>query len=296
MTARSFPLLVLGLLVLGRGASAQRWEPGLLLTPFSDSTGKSRGQAGDTISYRDTPRSRMGFDIQFNGETFTRVWQVRLAPRGSPFLPYFIYDLLDEPEGLYTENPKEELRRRVQLASSASELFQNHPYHEHFAVFACRAVLDQEAYGKDGKSRWGETLACLTKYLRDFPTGKYRDEMEWLKEKYQHYVYEFAGGSEVALGQASAFQAYLRSHPRTRVRAEIESSIAYLYRIAYELRREEALEQGLSKPDTAQYRILADSLYSRVARSQETRIAARAQVALMNLRSGRRVYIDPNGF
>jgi hypothetical protein len=282
-----------------RPLCAQDWQAGILLTPFPDSTGKYHGQAGDAIRYRDTKARGGGFDIELEGDTFRGVWEVRLTPPGESFAPFYIYHLLESADELSGGKPEETSRRRLNLAVVAQRLFPQHEYGEHFAAFACRAQEDVTTKEEWGKLGYPSAVACIDTYLRNFPRGRDHDSMEWLRAKLLYSVYEYEDQVELVLGEAAAFRAFLLSHPTSRVKPDIEFTIAKRYAIASEILRlvsPDSSQTKLTKSDAPKYQAQADELYAALARSPLPGVAARARIALFNLRSGRRIYINPNEF
>ena len=283
--------------VLAHPACAQKWEAGILLTPFPDSSSKYIGEAGDTIHYRDAADGKSGFDIQFMGRTFRNVWEVRLAPHYVWFTPSYVYHLLETPDELLSDDPADLISRRVQLASAAQRTFPHHKYREDFAAFECRALQAKEDYEDDGKQGYGAVVSCLDRYLDDFPHGRAHDELEWLRCQLANSVYEFEGDAGAVLVQANAFRLFLRLHPRTHVRSDVEFAIARLYTIAAEILRLEPPESGsLTKNDAPKYRALAERMYRALALHHLPSVSAHAQVALFNLLEGRRIYTNPNDY
>lgn len=269
----------------------------MLLTPFPDSSGRYLGQAGDTIHYRDATDRKLGFDIEFRGQTIRRVWEVRLAPRSEWFTPSYIYHLLESPDELLADDPGESITRRVQLAVAAQRLFPHHKYSEDYTAFECRALQAKEDYEGDGKSGYGKVVSCLDQYLHDFPQGSDHDELEWLRCRLANSVYEFEGDVQGVLGQANAFRVFLKLHPRTHVRTDVEFAIARLYTIASEILRLEPPDSGyVTKKDAPRYQALADKMYAALTLNPRPSVATRATVALFNLREGRRIYMDPNEY
>lgn len=295
MSCRTMHLLAVWAMVCVRPLGAQGWQSGILLTPFPDSTRTYHGQAGDSIRYRDA-NSRGGFDIELDGHTFRQVWHVRLTPPGESFAPFYIYHLLESPDELLADEPGERSRRQLHLAVVAQRLFPRHKYREHFAAFACRAQRDVTTNEEWGKAGYKSAVACIDAYLRDFPHGRDHDAMEWLRWELAHSVYEFEGDVELVLGEAAAFRTFLRSHPRSRVRTDIEFAIAELYAIASEILRLEPPDTGLTKADAPAYQARADKMYAALAQSPLPSVASRARIARFNLRSGRRIYTDPNAY
>jgi hypothetical protein len=283
--------------VLAYPACAQdKWVAGVLLTPFPDSNSHYIGGAGDTIHYRDAANGKSGFDIQFMGRTVRNVWEVRLAPRFDWFLAAYIYHLLETPDELLSDDPGELLSRRLQLAIAAQRLLPYHKYREDFVAFECRALQAKEDEN-DGKGGYGAAVSCLDRYLHDFPHGRAHDELEWLRCQLASSVYEFEGDVGLVLGQANAFRLFLRLHPRTHVRSDVEFAVARLYTIAAEILRLEPPESGsLTKNDAPKYRALAERMYRALVLHHLPSVSAHAQVALFNLLEGRRIYANPNEY
>jgi hypothetical protein len=298
MLRRTMHLLAVCAAMCVHPLCAQDWQAGILLTPFPDSTGKRHGQAGDSIRYRDANSRGGGFDIELGGGMFRAVWDVRLTPTTESFAPFYVYHLLASAD-LSTSEPGERSRRQLALAVVAQRLFPKHPYREHFAAFACRAQKDVTTNEEWGKLGYSSAVACIDAYLRDFPLGTDRDAMEWLRAELLHSAYEWEGDVGMVLDEAAAFSAFLLAHPRSRVRTDIEFTIAERYAIASEILRLAPPDSSLTKltkSDAPKYQAQADSMYAALALSALPGVASRARIALFNLRSGRRSYISPNAY
>lgn len=296
LSSRSTLLLLIAGVIGNHRTAAQALRSGILIAPFEDASSTSRGSAGDLIRFRDSPGSSTDFEIEFEGKIYQDVWSVRLIPFDSSFAPHYVYDALISDETLY-RGREEDVRDRASLASGARRLFGYHPYRDHFAGLECHAVHRLESHETDGKTNWPKSLACLEAYLRDFPAGQYRDELDWLGVQLKHAVYEFEGNPAPAVQQVRAFTSYLEQHPRHRLRAEIELTVARLCYVIYEILTVEPPDSGgFTAADKSAYRARAEAIYARLSASTDPAVASRAVVQLYNLRDGRRIYANPNAW
>lgn len=264
--------------------------PGLLIAPFEDRSKVAHGTAGDLIRFRET-RGGVGYDIATEDTLYRDVWTARLVPFDSAVTPQFLYAALTSEGPLYREG-ENDIRDRAALATRARQLFPNHPYREAFAALECRAVHRLEAVETDGKTSWPKSRACITAYLRDFPSGGARDELEWLGVQLEHAVYEYEGDPTPAMAEVRAYTGYRDTHPRHTQRTEIEFAIARLCYMIQEMLADGPTPAALADRDI--YRAQADEIYTRLAASNDPGVASRAAVMLYNLRHGRHVYIGPN--
>lgn len=277
-------------------ASDDSLRLGLLIVPFEDRERHMHGTAGDTVQFRDTPGNGAGYDIVFDGTTYRDVWSARVIPFDSTFAPSYVYQALTSAGTMYRDDPTQDARDRAALATRATQLFAYHPYRDHFAVLACRGVYRLEGFETDGKTSWPKSRGCVADYLRTFPAGAYRDEMEWLGVQLEHASYEYEGDPSPAIAEERAFSSYLQRHPRHAQRTEIEFTIARLCYVIQEMMTEEPPDSAAANMMATRdaYRAQADSIYSQLARSSDPAVASRAAVQLFNLRAGRRIYVGPN--
>jgi hypothetical protein len=271
-------------------------QPGLLIVPFEDAQDSLRGQSGDLIRFQPADSTQTAFDIELGGKLYRDVWSVQLVPLDTTLVPYYLYRVLSSGGPKFRETPAE-ASYAPRLAARARELFPQHPYADHFAAFGCRAVYREELMLTEGKAGLPRSLVCVRQYLQDFPRGKHRDELEWLGVRLEHWTYEFEGSPEPALAQARAFEAYLAKRPHHAERNAIQLQVAKLYSIAHECIREgtEGAE-GFSGAQATAYRARAESIYSGLVQNPDPSVASEARVRLHNLRSGRRIYLNPNAW
>lgn len=271
---------------------------GLLIVPFAEHSGQTHGTAGDTVRFRDTPGNGAGYDIVFEGTTYRDVWSARVIPFDSTFAPPYVYQALTSSGTMYRDDPMQDARDRAALAVRATQLFAYHPYRDHFAALACRAVHRLEELETDGKTSWPKSRGCVADYLREFPAGVYRDELEWLGVQLAHASYEYEGNPDPAIAEERAFSSYLLHHPRHTQRTEIEFTIARLCYLIQEMMTVEPSDSNAAAMTTTRdaYRAQADSIYSQLARSSDPAVASRAAVQRFNLRAGRRIYAGPNAW
>ncbi len=271
-------------------------KPGLLIVPFEDAGDSLRGQSGDLIRFQSADSTETAFDIELAGKLYRDVWSVELVPLDSTLVPYYLYRVLSSGGPKFRETPAE-LSYAPRLAARARELFPQHPYADHFAALECRAVYREELMITEGKVGLPRSLVCVRQYLQEFPRGKHRDELEWLRVRLEHWTYEFGGSPEPPLAQARAFEAYLAKRPQHAERTAIQLRVAELYSIAHECIRERSEgAEGFSDVQAAAYRAKAESIYSGLVQNPDPGVSSEARVRLHNLRSGRRIYLNPNAW
>jgi len=267
---------------------------GILIARLQVTRDSLRGTAGDVIGFRQSDGdTRM--DVELGGQVYRDVWDLRLIPFDSSFAPHYVYSVLTASEELFRGGAPD-VQDRADLASRARALFAYHPYREHFAGLACRFIHRWELMESDGKTGWDRSRACTGAYLRDFPAGRYRDELEWLEVQLRHAVYEYEGNAAPAIEQVRAYSDYLDQHPRHGQRAEIEFAIARLCYLVYEMTDGEPQDSAATAVDAKSYRARAESIYTRLSTSDDPGIASRAVVQLFNLRTGRRIYGGSNAW
>jgi hypothetical protein len=271
-------------------------RPGVLLSPFKDEKGGRHGSAGEVVQFVELDADRSDFTIEYNDSLFAEVSFAWLVPLDSVFTPAYLYALLAKSDPIHSRDPAEEDAYRLQLAERAGRLFASHAYAECFAVFGCRATYALESGETEGKTSWPKSLACLDRYLAQFPQGRQHDELEWLYVQLKNAVYEFEGCASGAIEQARAFNAYLESNPSQTFRPEIELRVARLYCQIYEMLTapdDADGRRGSSGKDARFYSQKACELYETLILSPDPGVAARAEVGLYNLVHGRRIYRDP---
>lgn len=298
MIRKTIHLILAAGFVLGvAGGELQGQQVGILIVPFEDSASRSHGRAGDLVRFRDTPGSSTSWDIEFEGVWYRHVWNGLLIPFDSSFAPIYVWSVLNSGGPSYHGNEREKIYDRADLATRARRLFAYHPYRDHFAAFECQAIKSKEAHETEGKRGWPLTVACTDAYLREFPKGLHRDELEWLGLQMRHASYEFAGAAEGPIGEAQAFEEYLKRRPAHTMRDVIELRIATLWSLAYEMimTADEPPSSSL-QAEAQRYRARADSIYARLSARPDPALAAKAVIARFNLRNGRRIYANPNAW
>lgn len=281
--------------VAGRELHGQ--QVGILIVPFEDSASKQHGRSGDLVRFRDTPGSSTSWDIEFEGVLYRDVWDGRLIPFDSSFAPMYVFSVLNSEKPMYRDTVPEKIYGRADLAARARQLFAYHPYRDHFAAFECHAIRRKEAHETEGKTAWPLTVACSDAYLREFPKGLHRDELEWLGLEMRHASYEYGGDPEAAISEARAFEEYIKRRPTHSLKDKIELRIATLWWLAYEmiLTADDPPSES-QRAEANQYRARADSIYARLSARPDPALAAEAVVARFNLRHGRRIYANPNAW
>jgi hypothetical protein len=287
----------LGVTQPARGEQGDGRQVGILIVPFEDSSGVTHGRSGDLVRYSDSPRSSTGWDIEFEGVLYPQVWDGRLIPFDSSFAPVYVWSVLNNDKAIYRGTEREMTYDRADLAERARSLFAYHPYRDHFAAFHCGAVMRKEGQETEGKGGWPNTVACTDAYLRDFPKGMHRDELEWLGVQMRNATYEYEGDPGGPIGEARTFEAYLASRPRHAMRDEIELRLARLWSLAYEMIMiADEPPSASKKTEAGRYRARADSLYTRLAARPDPAVSSKAFIARFNLRNGRRIYANPNAW
>jgi hypothetical protein len=212
-------------------------------------------------------------------------------------MPMYVFLVLSRDEPIFRGTERERIYDRADLAARARQLFAYHPYRDHFAAFECQAVMRKEDHETEGKMGSPLAVACTDAYLREFPNGLHRDELEWLGLQMRHASYEYEGVPEGPIGEAQAFEEYLRRRPAHTMRDAIDLRIAALWSLAYEMiMAADGPPSSSRKAEASRYRARADSMYARLSAKPDPALAAQAVIAGYNLRKGRRIYANPNAW
>lgn len=288
------------------------WQRGILVQPLVVE-GKDVGETGQMVKYRSTiAKSPSRHDVeavevQVGDRQLTEpLWWVVL-PYDPAFSPAWVfrYTRVKQPDENVHGNIPLDHPDRVRLARDKLALidvvlreFPAHPLGENlwFARVERTAIAEQLETGGKSVSR---SEGAILDYLKRFPDGRFKPQAEWRLVQLRTEPYEYEGDAEAILNTISVYEAFLLKHPKTPCSDEIRLRVARMYRMAF---------ASLTHPDFAElngtanqgraeaYRAKAEAIYRQLLQSRNADTMASAQIALFNIRAGRRAYIGANDY
>lgn len=292
----AFPYLSLTLVLLislSESIDAQIAQRGILIFPL-EKVGKRVGSPGQMIAFSFSDSTKDLATLWIDGKLFSNEHASGIIPFDSVFAPARVLLYLTSHENpIWSHDIVEEAKCRYLLVKSACELFSfHHAYEELFALY-CKYTAEYEHVSSDGKGQPSLAMAAATEYLRKFPGGRHRDEIEWQLLQLQHEVYEYEGFAETPRSQLIAYESFLSQHDISSVRNRVMLEMAYLCRVIYECLQadlEKNLPDGFVASDIQKYRSKAIDIYRRLASSSDPQLQRLAIVAIYNIEHNRTVY------
>jgi hypothetical protein len=262
---------------------AQEKKQGIVLTAI-DKQGTLVAQPGDILKYTDSDNGTWLHTS--SGEV--EVYRDQITPLDERFTPARVYIWIQEHPLKRTRQNSEEFHRRFLLCRELAKRFPSHELAETFGAMACDYYIQSEGIKTMGKSGWEESVAIIDDFLARYPNGENADRLHFKRFELLNDPYEYEGSVRLILDSIERYQNYLVSHPHSSSSHRVRTKLARLYAMAYECFPKD------STKERQWVRSKALKLYGQLAKSDDLETRQRAQIALFNLKQGRRTYSGPN--
>jgi hypothetical protein len=281
---------ILLMLLITSLSFAQTYEKGILVEPIK--IDKSiKVEAGSSVEYKPSSSSKFKIDIKVNDTTYNQISDYYVIPYDSEFSPsrIFLY-LIDERYYNYAE----QIRTKRDLAKNCLKIFPNHFLAEELNAQYCIYSKICMEYPDGVKGIYDTEIKIFNDFILKYPASIYIDRFKWQIVQMENYSYEYEGFASAPLSEVRAYEKFLQKNSNSKLKDEIKSTCAYLYRVAYEImidNPENHKIEGftLSVPEELIQKSI--KYYTELLACSDIQLRESSRVALYNIKHNRTTYV-----